>query len=96
MRITHALAQTCKSAAERNAMLPDFTRTFVAEVKRADVDYVWIVGIEGRRTMLVSEDDHSLDEADLRQAMFRMDTYMDTSAKHDTASYHVSVSPQDN
>jgi hypothetical protein len=56
-------------------------RTIVTEVKQADdVDDFWIVSIEGRRTILVSEDGNSLGEAELRQAMFQMDT----SAKNDT------------
>ena len=51
------------------------------------------MGIAGRRTMLVSEDDNALDEVDLRPAIFQMDADMDTSAKNDSASYH--GSPQE-
>jgi integrase len=91
--ITHAFARACKRAGVKNATFHDLRHTFVTNARRAGVDYFRIMAITGHRTMSVFKRYNTVDEADLRQAMLQMDTYMDTSAKIDTASRH--VSPQE-
>ena len=59
--------------------------------ERAGIDYFRITGITGHTIMSVFKRYNTLDEADLRQAMSQMDTYMDTSAEPGTSVDQVSI-----
>jgi integrase len=87
--ITHAFERACQKAGVKNATFHDLRHTFVTNARRAGIDYFRIMAMMGHKTMAVFKRYNTVDEADLRQAMSQMDTYMDTSPEMDTASDHV-------
>jgi integrase len=90
--ITHAFMRACHKAGVKNATFHDLRHTFVTNARRAGIDYFRIMAITGHKTMAVFKRYNTVDEADLRQAMSQMDTYMDTSPEIDTPPPHVSAS----
>jgi integrase len=84
--ITHAFGRACQKAGVKDATFHDLRHTFVTNTRRAGIDYFRIMAMTGHKTIAVFKRYNTVDEADLRQAMRQMDTYMDTSAKMDTAS----------
>jgi integrase len=89
--ITHAYQRACQKAGVENATFHDLRHTFVTNARRAGIDYFRIMAMTGHKTMAVFKRYNTVDEADLRQAMRQMDTYMDTSHHMDTASSHVTL-----
>ena len=87
--ITHAFERACQKAGVKNATFHDLRHTFVTNARRVGIDYFRIMAMTGHKTMAVFKRYNTVDEADLRQAMRQMDTYMDTSPEMDTASDHV-------
>ncbi|MGH8066249.1 MAG: site-specific integrase, partial [Candidatus Entotheonellia bacterium] len=87
--ITHAFTRACQKAGVANATFHDLRHTFVTNARRAGIDYFRIMAITGHRTMSVFKRYNTVDEADLRQAMSSMDTYMDTSAARERQVTHV-------
>ena len=88
--ITHAFERACQKAGVKDATFHDLRHTFVTNARRAGIDYFRIMAMTGHKTMAVFKRYNTVDEADLRQAMRQMDTYMDTSPETDTSSHHVS------
>ena len=88
--ITHAFMRVCQKVGVTDATFHDLRHTFVTNARRAGIDYFRIIAITGHKTMAVFKRYNTVDEADLRQAMSQMDTYMDTSPEIDTSSHHVS------
>ena len=84
--ITHAFERACQRAGVENATFHDLRHTFVTNARRAGIDYFRIMAITGHKTMAVFKWYNTVDEADLRQAMSQIDTYMDTGPEMDTAS----------
>jgi integrase len=89
--ITHAFVRACQKAGVKNATFHDLRHTFVTNARRAGIDYFRIMAITGHRTMEVFKRYNTVDEADLRQAMSQMDTYMDTRPDMDTPPNSVST-----
>jgi integrase len=87
--ITHAFTRACQQAGVTNATFHDLRHTFVTNARRAGIDYFRIMAITGHKTMAVFKRYNMMDEADLRQAMRQMDTYMDTGPETDTSAPHV-------
>ena len=87
--ITHAFERACQKAGVKDATFHDLRHTFVTNARRAGIDYFRIMAMTGHKTMAVFKRYNTVGEADLRQAMNQMDTYMDTSSAMDTASDHV-------
>jgi integrase len=77
--INHAFSRGCQKSGVTNATFHDLRHTFVTNARRAGIDYFRIMAITGHKTMAVFKRYNTVDEADLRQAMSQMDTYMDTS-----------------
>jgi integrase len=88
--ITHAFVRACQRAGVINATFHDLRHTFVTNARRAGIDYFRIMAVTGHKTMAVFKRYNTVDEADLRQAMSQMDTYMDTSPQTDTPAQHAS------
>jgi integrase len=89
--ITHAFIRACQKARVTNATFHDLRHTFVTNARRAGIDYFRIMAITGHKIMAVFKRYNTVDEADLRQAMSQMDTYMDTSPEMDIPSHDVSA-----
>jgi len=77
--ITHAFERACRKAGVSNATFHDLRHTFVTNARRAGIDYFRIMAITGHKTMAVFKRYNTVDAWDLRQAMWQMDTYMDTT-----------------
>jgi integrase len=84
--ISHAFERACRKAGVKDATFHDLRHTLVTNARRAGIDYFRIMAITGHKTMAVFKRYHTVDEADLRQAIRQMDTYLDTSPETDTAS----------
>jgi integrase len=89
--IAHAFQRACRKAEVKHATFHDLRHTFVTNARRAGIDYFRIMAITGHKTMAVFKRYNLVDEADLRQAMRQMDTYMDTTGKTDTAEWQVNA-----
>jgi integrase len=89
--ITHAFVRASRKASVANATFHDLRHTFTTNARRAGIDHLTIMKITGHKTMSVFKRDNTVDEADLRQAMSQMDTYMDTSPETHAASQHVTT-----
>jgi integrase len=87
--ITHAFERACQKAGVEDATFHDLRHTFVTDARRAGIDYFRIMAMTGHKTMAVFKRYNTADEADLRQAMRQMDTYMDTSPEMNAASNDV-------
>jgi integrase len=88
--ITHAFVRASRKASMANTTFHDLRHTFTTNARRAGIDHLTIMKITGHKTMSVFKRYNTVDEADLRQAMSQMDTYMDTSSQADTPSQHAS------
>ncbi len=78
--VSMAFQRACRQAGVSNATFHDLRHTFVTNARRAGIDYFRIMAISGHKTMRVFKRYHLIDEHDLREAIGRLDTYMDTSA----------------
>jgi integrase len=87
--ITRAFERACQKAGVKYATFHDLRHTFVTNARRAGIDYFRIMAMTGHKRMAVFKRYNTVDEADLRQAMSQMDTYMGTIPDVDTASTHV-------
>jgi hypothetical protein len=81
--------RACHKAQVANVTFHDLRHAFVTNARRAGIDYFRIMAITGHKTMAVFKRYNTVDEADLRQAMSQMDTYMDTTPEMDTPSQNV-------
>jgi integrase len=84
--ITHAFVRASRRANVTNATFHDLRHTSTTKARHAGIDHLTIMNMTGYRTMSVFKRYSTVDEADLRQAMRQMDTYMDPSPEIDTAS----------
>lgn len=84
--VSMAFQRACHGAGIAHATFHDQRHTFVTNARRAGIDYLRIMAITGHKTMRVFKRYNLIDEADLRDAMNRLDTYMDTSADDGSAT----------
>jgi hypothetical protein len=69
----------------------DLRHTFVTNARRAGIDYFWILVITGHKTLRMFQRYNLVDEQDLREAVHRLDTYMDTSLAEGSAQRRKNV-----
>jgi len=79
LSVRRAFEVACRKAGIDHVVFHDLRHTFVSNMRRAGVDYFRIMAVTGHKTMTVFKRYNTIDEADLRQAMSQMDTYIDTS-----------------
>ncbi len=92
--ITHAFLRACQKADVSNATFHDLRHTFVTNARRAGIDYFRIMAITGHKTMAVFKRYNTVDEADLRDAMYMLEsttaTKTATGLSEGTSSHAVS------
>jgi hypothetical protein len=78
----------------QNATFPDLRHTIVTDTRRAGIDYCRIMALTGQTTMAVFKRDHTVDEAELRDAMRSLESTPATNVlEHTGSSPQVSENP---
>jgi integrase len=78
--IRKAFETACRRAEISGVVFHDLRHTFVANMRRAGVDYCRIMAITEHQTMDVFKRYHTIDHDGLSHAVTQLDTYMDTMA----------------